>query len=76
MTGSKSEYERKLKAWRCGKNRSQDTWKFISLRLKESEAQGKQSDVYIDGNLIEKTMVRKRTARAHVTFLESYVIRE
>ena len=74
--GSKSEYERQLKAWRCRKNATQDIWKFISQKLKEREAQGKQSDVYVYGNMVDRAVVRRHTDRVVFTFIESRMICE
>ena len=71
---SKSEYERQLRAWGCRKNSTQDIWKFVSQRLKEREAQGKQSDVYFHGNMIDTTKVQRQRARAFLTFIESGII--
>ena len=76
MSGSKSAYERQLKAWGCHKNLTEVTWKFINLRLQEREAGGKKSDVYYYGNLINRAKVQHRAARVYTTFEESHIARE
>jgi hypothetical protein len=74
--GSKSAYERQLKAWGCHKNLPEVNWKFISLRLRERRAEGKNSDVYHYGNLIDKKKTENRAARVHITFEESHIARK
>ena len=76
MPGSKSAYERQLKAWGCHKNLPELNWKFISLRLQERKAEGKESDVYHHGNLIDRKKAKHRAARVYTTFEESYIARK
>lgn len=75
ISSSKSAYERQLRAWGCHKNLTDVMWKFIRLRLQEREAEGKKSDVYFYGNLVDGTKVQNRIARVYTTFAESRIAR-
>ncbi|KAI5927288.1 ankyrin repeat-containing domain protein [Camillea tinctor] len=66
FSASKSEYERQLKVWRCRKNGTPEIWEYVARELRARESEGSQSDVYIDGNIIDKAIVKRRTAPSRV----------
>lgn len=61
---SKSQYEKKLSAWRVRKNRMRkEYWRFINRRMIERRREGKDSEVYIDGILCPPARVRREASR-------------
>ncbi|KAK5996208.1 putative ankyrin repeat protein [Cladobotryum mycophilum] len=75
FSSSKSQYEKKLKEWGIRKRRmGKVEWTFLSQRIgKRKRDQGKDSEVYIDGDLYPPAKVRKETARqGFITTIEKY----
>ena len=60
---SKAQYELHFKKWEFRKNRTKDDWKIVAQKLRKRKREHKESEVYIDGNLIESKKVRKETSR-------------
>ena len=50
---SKAQYERQFKKWKFRKNRKQHDWASAGRIMKKRKRGGKESDVYIDGVLVE-----------------------
>jgi hypothetical protein len=60
---SKAQYELHFKKWEFRKNRTKDDWKIVAQKIRKRKREQKESEVYIDGNLIESKKVRKETSR-------------
>jgi hypothetical protein len=60
---SKAQYELHFKKWEFRKNRTKDDWKIVAQKLRKRKREHKESEVYIDGNLIKSKKVRKETSR-------------
>lgn len=68
---TKSQYESQFKIWGIRKYRKIEDWKSIGRNIAERRRAGKESRVYIDGELIPKSRVQKQTSRhAFTTALE------
>ncbi|KAF2490660.1 hypothetical protein BU16DRAFT_543960 [Lophium mytilinum] len=65
FTPSKGQYERQLKKWQFKKNSKADVWKAVTYKTEKRKREGKESDVYMEGELVPREKVRKATARPH-----------
>ncbi|CAO2658355.1 Nn.00g060780.m01.CDS01 [Neocucurbitaria sp. VM-36] len=57
---TKAQWERTLKKWNLSKNVTKDEWKFIASRLREREAEHKQSVVRVRGFVVPKSRIQKQ----------------
>ncbi|KAI9163042.1 Ankyrin repeat domain-containing protein [Paramyrothecium foliicola] len=64
---SKSQVERKLKAWGFRKNipkrLGQDFWRYVHHEIEKRQAEGKKTHLYLDGIIQDSGKVRRETAR-------------
>ncbi|KAL4971083.1 ankyrin repeat-containing domain protein [Aspergillus stella-maris] len=60
---SPNQYRAKLKAWKVGKNTSSDVWRFVEVRLRRRQLEGKNSQVLLYGQVQPWAKVMKEIAR-------------
>jgi hypothetical protein len=60
---SKAQYELHFKKWGFRKNRTKDEWRAVDQKIEKRKREHKESEVYIDGILIESKKVKKSTLR-------------
>jgi hypothetical protein len=60
---SKAQYELHFKKWGFRKNRTKDDWKIVAQKVGKRKREHKESEVYIDGNLIHSKKVKKAISR-------------
>lgn len=60
---SKAQYETRLKKWGYRKYASKDLWKVIFYILALRQSQGKQSEVYLHGELLTEDKIKKEWKR-------------
>jgi hypothetical protein len=59
-----AQYTRQFKKWNLTKNASQETYRFISHRIRKRNLEGKNgSEVYIGGELIPMKKIKKEISR-------------
>ncbi|PMD41131.1 ankyrin [Hyaloscypha variabilis F] len=63
FNATKSQYELQFKKWQFRKNRTADEWKIIARKLAERENEHKETEVVLNGNLINPKKLRKETLR-------------
>ncbi|CAI0647392.1 unnamed protein product, partial [Colletotrichum noveboracense] len=72
---TKAQLEYKLKVWgfrtRVPKKKGQAVWQFIGHRIGKRKQQGKASDVFLNGELLDPAKVHKEINRHQPTSLES-----
>ncbi|KAE8445875.1 hypothetical protein EG329_012799 [Mollisiaceae sp. DMI_Dod_QoI] len=68
----KSEFERQLRILDLKKNRKQIHFKFLKVRLEARRQKGKESEILLEGILIPKTEVQRKTKRCFVSTTELY----
>ncbi|KAF4869997.1 hypothetical protein CGCSCA1_v010885 [Colletotrichum siamense] len=70
---SKAQLEYKLKFWgfrkKAPKKQGDAVWQFIGHRVAKRDRQGKASDVFLNGRLLDPAKVRKETNRHQPTSL-------
>jgi hypothetical protein len=59
----KSQYELQFKKWQFRKNRTAEEWKIIAHKLTERKKEHKESEVVLNGNLINPKKLKKETLR-------------
>ncbi|KAK6225343.1 ankyrin repeat containing protein [Colletotrichum tabaci] len=73
---TKSQLEYKLKIWdirkRLPKTRSEAVWQYTDAWLLKREAEGKSSEVIIDGKIVNSAKVRKERSRHQKSTLARY----
>ena len=60
---SKSQYERAFKVWNFRKNLTKEQWAVVSHKLNKRKRDEKDSEVLVDGILLEEKKLRKETKR-------------
>jgi hypothetical protein len=60
---SKAQYELRFKKWKFRKNRPKEDWMVVARKIEKREREHKESEVYIDGKLIEPKKVKKTILR-------------
>jgi len=60
---SKAQYELRFKKWQFRKYRSKDDWIVVARKIGKRKREHKESEVYIDGKLIQPKKVKKTTLR-------------
>ncbi|KAF2653820.1 ankyrin [Lophiostoma macrostomum CBS 122681] len=60
---TKSQYEDRFRKWGWKKNKKADTWRFIAHRVEKRKRDKKESDVKINGEVIEYKKVKKEISR-------------
>ncbi|KAF2817365.1 ankyrin [Mytilinidion resinicola] len=75
---TKGQYERQFKKWQLKKYSKSDQWKAIGHKLQKRKREGKESEVYLDGELVPPQKVMKAVARPsnHVSFIEKFQTEE
>ena len=63
FVNSKAQYERQFKKWNFRKHRKEHDWASAGRIIKKRKHSGKESDVYIDGVLVETKKIRKEVSR-------------
>ncbi|KAN0098195.1 Ankyrin repeat-containing domain protein [Hyaloscypha variabilis] len=63
FNATKSQYELQFKKWQFRKNRTADEWKIVARKLAERKNEHKESEVVLNGNLINPKKLRKETLR-------------
>jgi hypothetical protein len=54
---------RRLKSWKCSKNRKSQDWIRITNTIRKRELEGKDSEVFIDGKQVDPRKLRKELSR-------------
>ncbi|OBT97930.2 hypothetical protein VE01_03949 [Pseudogymnoascus verrucosus] len=68
---SKAQYEKQLKDWGFKKNRTKRDWEIMNRKIQLRKRAGKESGVYLDGQLMPLEKLRKETARqGYMTAIE------
>jgi hypothetical protein len=60
---SKAQYELQFKKWGFKKYRTADDWKIVAEKVKKRNRESKDSEVYINGALVNPKKLRKETLR-------------
>jgi hypothetical protein len=60
---SRAKYIRKLKLWGVEKNSNSAKWTYIARKLKKRELEGKDSETYINGQLVPHKKLKKEASR-------------
>lgn len=60
---SKAQYVRQLSKWQVKKNSKGEEWKFIAHRLRKRDREGKDSETYINGELVPRKKIKKEISR-------------
>jgi hypothetical protein len=69
----KAQYEKKFKEWGFQKNRTKDDWKAVSQKVGLRKRTAKESNVYIDGELMPRKKLQKEISRqGFMTFAEQF----
>ncbi len=64
---------KKFKEWGFQKNRTKQDWKVMSQKIGSQKRVAKQSDVCLDGKLLSRKKVRKKTSRqGYMTFSKQF----
>jgi hypothetical protein len=70
---SKAQYEKQFKEWGFQKNRTKKDWKIVSQKIGLRKRAAKESDVYLDGQLVPTKKLRKEISRqGYMTFAEQF----
>jgi hypothetical protein len=59
----KAQYERYFNEWGLSKKRKKDAYKVIGQKIKLRRTRGKDSDVYLDGELMPRKKIQKEISR-------------
>lgn len=60
---SKAQYEKLYEDCGIRKNRSDQDWKILDGKLKSRKRKGLESDVFLDGQLMDRKKLRKEISR-------------
>jgi hypothetical protein len=60
---SKAQYIRQFKKWGFAKYSTEEKWQFIAQRVQKRELEGKESETYINGNLMSRKKLQKEISR-------------
>ena len=60
---SKAQYVRQLSKWQVKKTSKGEEWKFIEHRLRKRDLEGKDSETYINGELVPSKKIKKEISR-------------
>jgi len=60
---SKAQYVRQLSKWQLKKNSNGEKWKFIAHRVRKRDLDGKDSETYINGELVPSKKIKKEISR-------------
>jgi hypothetical protein len=67
----KAQYEKQFKDWGFKKNRTKRDWEIMNRKIQLRKRTGKDSDVYLHGQLMPLEKLRKETARqGYMTAIE------
>ncbi|RDW66551.1 hypothetical protein BP6252_10186 [Coleophoma cylindrospora] len=69
---SQAQYQRKFKDWGFRKYKKDPEWKAIIHHVKKRKREGKDSNVYIKGALIDPKKMRKETSRHDLPTLQNH----
>jgi hypothetical protein len=59
----KAQYEKKFREWGFQKNRSKDDWKIVGQKVVQRKRTAKESNVYVDGELMPRKRLQKEISR-------------
>lgn len=59
----KAQYEKKIKEWGFQKNHTKDDWKIIGQKVGLRKRTAKESNVYLDGELMPRKRLQKEISR-------------
>jgi len=59
----KSQYELQFKKWQFRKNRTASEWNIVARKLAKRKDEYKESEVVLNGNLLDPKKLRKETLR-------------
>jgi hypothetical protein len=69
----KTQYEKQFKDWGFQKNRTKQDWKDIGQKIGARKRMAKESNIYLDGQLVPTKKLRKEISRqAHMTVYEQF----
>jgi hypothetical protein len=69
----KAQYEKQFKEWGFQKKKTKEDWKIMSQKIELRKRTAKESDIYLDGQLVPKKKLRKEISRqGYMTFAEQY----
>jgi hypothetical protein len=60
---SKAQYELQFKKWSFRKNRTSEEWKIVAHKITQRENEHKDSEVLVNGSLINPKKLKKETLR-------------
>jgi hypothetical protein len=63
MSSRKTQYEDTFDEWGFRKNRKKDDWQIMARKLDKRKRGGKESNVYLEGQLIPTKKLRKEISR-------------
>jgi hypothetical protein len=73
MRSRKAQYEKKFKEWGFKKKRSKDDWKIVGQKIGKRKDMGKESNIYLDMELVPRKKVQKEVSRqGYMSFTEQY----
>ncbi|EKG17330.1 hypothetical protein MPH_05396 [Macrophomina phaseolina MS6] len=74
---TKSQYEGQFRKWNIRKNlrkgHAEQHWKLIKWKIEKRRKQGKETDVYMDGALLQSKKVKKEISRYSISTMEGLV---
>ncbi|KAF2502823.1 ankyrin [Lophium mytilinum] len=75
FNATKSQYESQFKLWQLKKYKKSDQWKAIGHKLRKRKREGKESEVYMDGELVSPQKVKKAITRpcAYVSATDLFI---
>jgi hypothetical protein len=69
----KAQYERYFKEWGFRKKRTKDAYKVVRQKIESRKKRGRESDVYLDGELMPRKKLQKEISRqGYMTFAEEF----
>jgi hypothetical protein len=70
---SKAQYEKYFKQWGFRKKRTKKDWEIMSQKLETRKRKGRESDVYLEGELMPMKKLQKEISRqGYMTFAEQF----
>jgi hypothetical protein len=69
--GRKPQYLRRFKEWGLSKNITSEAWKVVEHRLRKRRLEGKETEVLLNGIIVDKKRLKKEISR-HVPLSVTY----
>jgi hypothetical protein len=71
MLSRKAQYEKRFKEWGFKKNHTKEDWKIMGHKVGKRKRAAKESDVYIDGEMMPRKKLQKEISRqGYMSFTE------